>query len=27
MECEYYMSERYHFAEPRQEATGGISVP
>src|SRR2546429_2779599 len=26
MECEYYMSERYHFAEPRQEATGSISV-
>jgi hypothetical protein len=26
MECEPYMSERYHFGEPRQEATGSISV-
>src|SRR5215472_10444184 len=26
MECEHYMSERYHFGEPRQEATSSIFV-
>lgn len=26
MECVPYMSERYHFAEPRQVGTGSIFV-
>src|SRR6516162_7609290 len=26
MECEHYMSERYHSGAPRQEATGSIFV-
>src|SRR5215472_9208978 len=26
MECEHYMSERYHSGGPRQEATGSIFV-